>query len=118
MVVLYGIKNCDSVKKVRKLFEVQQISYTFHDFDQLGIDEKVITSWLQCGAKLDEIFNTKSTTYRQLGLKESPLDENQKLTLLTQHNRLIKRPVAILPSNEALVGVIAITNYFTPKQGK
>jgi arsenate reductase len=106
------------VRNVRKLLDSHDIRYTFHDFDIEPVDEAMIVSWIGQGATLEVLFNKKSTTYRQLGLKNSVLSDTDKIVLLTKENRLIKRPVAILPTQEILVGAVAAVDHFTPKQGK
>lgn len=92
MLRVYGIKNCDSVKKALKFFNSHAVSYTFVDFDTTPPSSQDIDRWLE-KITVDELFNAKSTTYRSLGLKELSLDERGKREWLVKENRLIKRPV-------------------------
>jgi len=92
MIKIYGIKNCDSVKKAIKYFKKYNLEYTLIDFKETKVDEKIITTWLQQVA-MNKLFNTRGTTYRTLKLKELNLDDNAKKVWLTKENMLIKRPV-------------------------
>jgi Spx/MgsR family transcriptional regulator len=102
MVVIYGIKNCDSVKKAFKFFNDKSISYTFVDFKttHIGIDK--INEWL-IQIDMSVLFNTKGTTYRVLGLKGLDLDDHHKTKWMSKENLLIKRPV-IQYNSDIIVG--------------
>ena len=92
MVKVYGIKNCDSVKKAIKFFDAHAIEYTLYNFkiQSVGCDE--ISSWLE-HVEMKQLFNARSTTYRTLKLKELQLDEAGQREWLCKENLLIKRPV-------------------------
>ncbi len=92
MVTLYGIKNCDSVKKAVKFLKANNISYEFIDFKATPVDCQTVTPWSQ-QIEMKTLFNTRGTTYRTLQLKELDLDDTQKLEWLCRENLLIKRPV-------------------------
>ncbi len=94
MLKVYGIKNCDSVKKALAFFKQNGIAYTLIDFksDPVGCD--TIDAWLS-SVPMATLFNTRGTTYRTLKLSERTLDENDKKALLCEHNLLIKRPVVV-----------------------
>ena len=63
MLTLYGIKNCDTVKKARRWLEDHGIEYQFHDFRQDGLDKKQLSGWVeQLG--WEAILNKRSTTWR------------------------------------------------------
>lgn len=98
MVVVYGIKNCDSVKKALKFLKENEINYALIDFktSPVGIDK--ITQWCE-KVDLSILFNTKGTTYRILALKSLNLADSQKLTWMAKENLLIKRPVIEYNSN-------------------
>jgi len=100
MVIIYGIKNCDSVKKVLDFFKSNAIEYSFVDFKTNPVNEQKIASWsTKIGNTI--LFNTKGTTYRTLNLKSLDLDENGKVEWMAKDNRLIKRPV--IEYNENLI---------------
>lgn len=93
MIKLYGIKNCDTVKKARRWLEVHGVDYQFHDFRQDGLDKKQLTSWVE---KLgwEAVLNKRSTTWRNLPDKDKEIKTNsQAIKLLFANPTLIKRPV-------------------------
>lgn len=93
MIKLYGIKNCDTVKKARRWLENQNIEYQFHDFREDGLDKKQLNGWLkQLG--WEAIVNKRSTTWRNLTDKEKEISsDTQAAKLLIANPTLIKRPV-------------------------
>lgn len=92
MLKVYGIKNCDSVKKALKFFTKHGLEYELHDFKSQAVSCDTIESWLQ-KTDIKTLFNTRSTTYRNLKLKELNLDEKGVREWLCKENLLIKRPV-------------------------
>lgn len=102
MLKIYGIKNCDSVRKAIKYLKVHEIPYEFIDFRDTPIDETTITAWLK-GTDIQTLFNTRGTTYRTLKLNELNLDDRDKALWLSKENMLIKRPV-ITFDNKVIVG--------------
>jgi len=92
MIKLYGIKNCDSVKKAIKFLKAHDISYELIDFKATPVDCATVNPWLK-HVEMKKLFNTRGTTYRTLKLKELNLDEAQQLEWLCKENLLIKRPV-------------------------
>ena len=92
MMTLYGIKNCDTVRKARRTLEQLGAEFRFVDFDETPVDEATLRRWLtRCEIK--QLFNTRSTTYRSLGLKADALSDEEKIAWMVKENRLIKRPV-------------------------
>ncbi|MBU0632677.1 Spx/MgsR family RNA polymerase-binding regulatory protein [bacterium] len=102
MVVVNGIKNCDSVKKAISFLKENSIEYSFRDFKTDGVDCDEIKKWLQ-RSDINKLFNTKGTTYRKLNLKELNLDDSKKADWLCKENLLIKRPV-IQYDNGIIIG--------------
>jgi len=92
MIHVYGIKNCDSVKKAVKFLQNNHIEYTFHDFKEEPVGCEKIQQWLQ-KTTIKKLFNTRSTTYRNLKLKEKNLNDEEKAQWLCKENLLIKRAV-------------------------
>jgi len=89
---IYGIKNCDSVKKAVKYMKNAGIEYDFVDFKLTPVGSEEINSWLK-HQSIETLFNSRSTTYRTLKLKELGLNDQEKADWLTKENLLIKRPV-------------------------
>lgn len=92
MVTIYGIKNCDSVKKALKFLNDRTISYHFVDFKTSPVNTQKIEQWSQ-QSNLAVLFNTRGTTYRTLGLKSLDLNDSEKIDWMSKENLLIKRPV-------------------------
>ncbi|MEA2072270.1 MAG: Spx/MgsR family RNA polymerase-binding regulatory protein [Campylobacterota bacterium] len=92
MIKVYGIKNCDSVKKALKFFKQHDLAYELHDYKSEELPCQKISSWLK-STDMKTLFNARSTTYRNLKLKELNLDEEGQKEWLCKENLLIKRPV-------------------------
>jgi len=93
MLTLYGIKNCDTVKKARRWLEEHEVEYQFHDFRQDGLDKKLLSSWVE-SLGWEKVVNKRSTTWRNLSDKEKEISTNaQAVKLLAINPTLIKRPV-------------------------
>ncbi len=102
MLHIYGIKNCDSVKKALKFFNTHHIAYQFHDIKTETPECHKIQSWA-ARVTLLKLLNTRSTTYRNLKLKERDLSDDDKIAWLCKEPMLLKRPVVEYDSN-VLVG--------------
>ncbi len=92
-VTLFGIKNCDTVKKARQWLDINQIDYLFYDFRADGLDERRLRSWLsQAGA--EQLVNKRSSTWRKLSAQQkAQVDNSSAYTLILDNPTLIKRPV-------------------------
>lgn len=100
---MFGIPNCDTIKKARKFLDTHHINYEFHDYKQQGIDLGTLQQWLE-SIDLSLIVNKRSTTWRQLSeSQKTELLEQSNLQILVDHPTLIKRPV-LLTDSEILVG--------------
>lgn len=92
-ITLYGIPNCDTVKKARKWLEGQGIDYRFHDFRKDGLDAKRLKHWLDA-LGWETVLNRKGTTWRQLPEDvRNNTNAGNVAKLLLEHPTLIKRPV-------------------------
>ena len=92
MIKVYGIKNCDSVKKALSFFKKHDLSYELFDFKENALDCNKIPKWLK-KTDIKTLFNARSTTYRTRKLKELNPNESEKAKWLCKENMLIKRPV-------------------------
>ena len=103
MVILYGIKNCDTIKKARKYLESHNISYKFHDFREDGVNDIQLRAWV---AELgwEKLINKRSTTWRNLP-DETKENINELLALVVMEDQptIIKRPVLEM-SDQVVVG--------------
>jgi Spx/MgsR family transcriptional regulator len=102
MVTLYGIPNCDSIKKARKWLEQQGIDYRFHDYRKDGLKREQLENWC---AELgwQALLNKRGTTWRQLPeeIKVS-VDEAKAIELMLAQPAMIKRPLLDLGDDRKL----------------
>jgi arsenate reductase len=93
---LYGIPNCDTVKKARVWLDTHGVNYRFHDFKKTGLDQTTIDQWLQ---KLDwtMLVNRKGLTWRGLdeASKASVVDAASASAVMLRSTSVIKRPVLV-----------------------
>ena len=92
MITLYGIKNCDTVKKARAYLD-GKLAYHFHDFKKDGLDQDTLLRWIE-QAGFETIINKRGTTWRKLTDEEKALTQKDALVaLILANTSLIKRPV-------------------------
>ena len=94
---LYGIPNCDSVKKAKRWLSEHEIDYEFHDYKKLGADKTTLKLWSQA-VGWETLLNKRGTTWRKLSDADrgSELNENRAIQLMIENSSLIKRPVVTL----------------------
>jgi len=92
-ITLYGIKNCDTMKKARAWLDSHAVQYEFHDYKAAGIDPAVLARW--CGeVGWETVLNRAGTTFRKLPpAQQQGLDERKAITLMLAQPSMIKRPV-------------------------
>lgn len=102
-VTLYGIPNCDTVKKARNWLDAQGIAYAFHDYKKLGAVEAKLQEWV-AEAGLEKVLNRAGTTFRKLpDADKADLDAARAVRLMAAQPSCIKRPVVEHPGG-LLVG--------------
>lgn len=101
---LYGIPNCDTVKKARTWLDANGHDYIFHDYKKEGADPAKLEQWIASHG-VDVVLNKRGTTYRKLSdaEKADAADSHKAVALLVQHPSMIKRPVVEYPGG-TLVG--------------
>jgi len=93
MITVYGIKNCDTVKKARRWLDEHNISYQFHDVRTDGLDEEMLRTWLQ-HINWDVLLNKRGTTWRKLSDQDkNNIDEAKAISIMLEQPAIIKRPV-------------------------
>ncbi len=93
MLTLYGIKNCDTVKKARKWLESTGIDYRFHDYRTDGIDGELLLGFA-ANLGWESLLNTRGTTWRKLDEADrQDVDEAKAIALMVANDALVKRPV-------------------------
>ena len=102
-VTLYGIPNCDTVKKARDWLAGKGIAFAFHDYKKAGADPARIAGWIEV-AGLDKVLNRAGTTFRKLPESEREgLDSARAVALMAANPSCIKRPIVEHPGG-LLVG--------------
>lgn len=92
-ITIYGIKNCDTMKKARAWLELHGVEYTFHDYKVGGIDRARLQQWC-VRAGWEALLNRAGTTFRKLSDDEKAgLDERKAIALMLAQPSMIKRPV-------------------------
>jgi len=102
---VYGIPNCDSVKKARTWLTERGIDYTFHDFKKQGVSAELIASWLTT-QDWQTLVNRKGTTWRKLddASRNAVVDAPSATALMLAQPSVIKRPVIRWPDDSVSVG--------------
>ena len=105
MVVMYGIKNCDTIKKARRWLEAHQSAYQFHDYRADGLDRAQLDTFI---AELgwQALLNTRGTTWRKLdeSVRASIKDADSAAKLMLDMPAIIKRPLLCKPGQPMLLG--------------
>lgn len=107
-ITIYGIRNCDTMKKARAWLDKNSIGYSFHDYKTTGIERERLEQWCK---KLgwETLLNRAGTTFRKLPDNDKTgLDANKAVALMLAQPSMIKRPVLDLGGGKLLVG-------FTPE---
>ena len=94
---LYGIPNCDTVKKARKWLDANGIDYSFHDYKKEGADPGKLAAWADA-VGWEVLLNKRGTTFRKLpDADKTDIDRAKAIDLMLQHPSMIKRPVVEHP---------------------
>ncbi|WP_323816090.1 ArsC family reductase [Cellvibrio sp. NN19] len=92
MITLYGIKNCDTVKKARTWLDKNQIAYQFYDFRADGITEAQVANWIS-DLGLETLVNKRSTTWKELDEATKNNFDQIAVQVISKNPTLIKRPL-------------------------
>lgn len=93
MITIYGIKNCDTMKKAFKWLDKHGVEYQFHDFKKEGIDTKTLASWSK-KVGWETLLNRRGTTWRKLPNKvKETISEKSAIQIMAEQPSIIKRPV-------------------------
>ena len=93
MIIMYGIKNCDTIKKARKWLDNNNLEYEFYDYKKLGVPEKNLKQWVKKSG-WDIVLNKRGTTWRKLDddIKNN-IDETSAVLVMMDKPSAIKRPI-------------------------
>jgi len=104
VVTIYGIKNCDTMKKARAWLDKHKVDYAFHDYKAAGIERAKLETWAK-KAGWEILLNRAGTTFKKLPDKEMEnVTEKKALALMLGQPSMIKRPVLELGGGKLLVG--------------
>lgn len=110
ILTVYGIPNCDTVKKARAWLTEHALAHQFHDFKKQGAPAELLPKWL---AQVGEpaLLNRKGTTWRKLDetTRAAVIDERSASALMLAQPSVIKRPVVLWPDQRVTVGFNAET---------
>ena len=110
-ITIYGIKNCDTMKKACAFLDKKRVDYDFHDYKTKGIERAKLEGWAR-KAGWETLLNRAGTTFRKLSDKDKDgITERKAIALMLAQPSMIKRPVLELPGGKVLVG-------FKPKEYK
>jgi len=103
-VTIYGIKNCDTVKKARAWLDKHGVAYTFHDYKSAGIERDKLEAWAK-KVGWETLLNRAGLTFKKLSDKDKEgLSEPKAIALMLKQPSMIKRPVLELGHGKLLVG--------------
>jgi arsenate reductase len=104
MITIYGIRNCDTMKKARAWLDGHGVAYAFHDYKTAGVERGRLTGW---AAKVgwETLLNRAGTTFRKLPDQDKAgLSEKKAIELMLAQPSMIKRPVLEIGGGKLLVG--------------
>jgi arsenate reductase len=103
-ITIYGIKNCDTMKKARAWLDKRSVAYDFHDYKTAGLDRERLERWSK-KVGWETLLNRAGTTFRKLPDKDKAgLDAGKAIALMLDQPSMIKRPVLDLGGGKLLVG--------------
>lgn len=104
MITMFGIKNCDTIKKARKWLEAEGIEYQFHDYKKDGLSPEMLAGWVK-DLGYEALVNKRGTTWRKLpdDVKDS-IDEASAIEIMLENTSIIKRPLLSDDANNKLLG--------------
>ena len=103
-ITIYGIKNCDMMKKARGWLDGHGVEYAFHDYKSAGIDRDRLELWCKA-LGWETLLNRAGTTFRKLPEADKQgLDADKAIALMLEQPSMIKRPILDLGDGKLLVG--------------
>ncbi len=103
-ITIYGIKNCDTMKKARAWLDKHQVEYVFHDYKSAGIERAKLETWAK-KAGWETLLNRAGTTFKKLPDKDKEsVTEKKAIALMLAQPSMIKRPVLELSGGKLVVG--------------
>ena len=102
MTTMYGISNCDTIRKAKKWLDAKGVEYTFHDYRKNGLERDQLAGWVQ-ELGWESLLNKRGTTWRQLPAEvKGSVDEASAIELMLEQPAMIKRPLLDTGSTKTL----------------
>ncbi|MGB7407644.1 MAG: ArsC family reductase [Pontixanthobacter sp.] len=108
---IYGIPNCDTVRKARKWLDEKSLDYAFHDYKKEGVDAENLNRWAdRCSWEV--LLNRRGTTFRNLDdADKADIDRDKAIELMREHPSMIKRPVAETDDGDRVLVGFAVSEW-------
>jgi arsenate reductase len=101
--IVYGIANCDTIRKARKWLQSRDLAYQFHDFRKDGLDPALLQEWVS-KVGWETLLNRRGTTWRKLPEKtRDTINEQSAIKIMLEQPAIIKRPV-LVTGKQILIG--------------
>ena len=108
LTTLYGISNCDTIKKAKRWLDDADIEYRFHDYRKDGLEKQILQQWVS-ELGWEQVLNRRGTTWRKLPEEtKASVDQGQAIDLMLEQPAMIKRPL-LINGDQKLLG-------FSPQQ--
>ncbi|HAF42068.1 MAG TPA: ArsC family reductase [Sphingobium sp.] len=115
MITMYGIKNCDTIKKARNWLDNERVAYGFHDYKVAGVDKAKLEEWVMEHG-WETILNRSGTTFKALDAGDKAhIDADKAILLMITNPSMIKRP--ILDTGKGTIVGFKATTYEEALQG-
>ncbi|WP_026973081.1 ArsC family reductase [Aliagarivorans marinus] len=99
---VFGISNCDTIRKARRWLSDNGIDYSFHDYRKDGLEQAQLTQWCET-LGWEALLNKRGTTFRQLSDEQKAgLDQAKAIALMLEHPAMIKRPLLVAGEQQLL----------------
>ena len=104
MITIFGIKNCDTMKKAFRWLDDNNLEYHFHDYKKAGVDETLAKAWVEA-LGWENVINKRGTTWRKLDDEvKNTIDSEKAVNIMLAQPSIIKRPLLMLDKSEFLLG--------------
>ena len=102
MIILYGIANCDTIKKARRWLDEHGVEYRFHDYRRDGLDETRVRTWVD-ELGWEALLNRRGNTWRKLSLAiQDGIDRESAIRLMLEQPSIIRRPLLETATNRLI----------------
>ncbi len=115
MILIYGIKNCDTIKKTIQFFKNNNIEFEFHDYKTQSISKTKLNDWIK-DVSLEQLINKKGTTYKKLSDSDKQALNNPTacIEIIINNTSVLKRPIIEINNKIIRIGFneVEYNSYF------